>query len=120
MTGRSTEEWIGSSPDAKVPPRVRLRIFNRCNGVCYLSKRTIRAGEAWDLEHKIALCNGGEHRESNMAPALVAPHKEKTKADLAEKSKVARVRKKHLGLSKPKRTIPGRRFNGEPIPSRVR
>jgi 5-methylcytosine-specific restriction enzyme A len=120
VTGRSTEEWIGSSPDAKVPPRVRLRIFNRCNGVCYLSKRTIRAGEAWELEHKIALCNGGEHREFNMAPALVEPHKVKTKADREEKKIIDRKRKKHLGLGKAKRTIPGRRFNGEPIPSRVR
>lgn len=117
---RAVEEWIGKTDDAKVPPRVRLRIFDRCNGVCWLSKRTIKPGETWELEHKVALINGGEHREMNLAPALVAPHREKTKADLAEKSKVARVRKKHLGLVKPKRSIPGRRFNGEPLPSRVR
>lgn len=117
---REVPEWIGSSPDAKVPPRVKIRVFEKFHGRCYLSGRKILAGEAWELEHIIALCNGGEHRESNFAPALGEPHKVKTKADVAEKSKVARVRKKHLGLMKSKRTIPGRRFNGEPIPARFR
>jgi 5-methylcytosine-specific restriction protein A len=105
---REVPEWIGRTPDTPVPPRIRRRIYDRCNGVCYLSKRTIRPGEAWELEHKIALCNGGENRESNLAPALVGPHKEKTKADLAEKSKVARVRNKHLGIKPAKRKIPQR------------
>ncbi len=117
---RAVAEWIGKTDDSPVPPRVRLRIFNRCNGVCYLSKRTIRAGEAWELEHKIALCNGGEHREANLAPALVEPHKAKTKADRAEKKIIDRKRKKHLGLGRAKRTIPGRKFDGTPVPSRVR
>lgn len=117
---RSVIEWIGKTHDTKVPPRVRLRIFEAHGGVCWLSGRKILAGEKWELEHKIALINGGEHREKNMAPALVAPHKEKTKEDLKAKSKVYRMRAKHLGLLKPKRSIPGRRFNGDPIPARQR
>lgn len=84
---RALPEWIGASDDAKVPPRVRVRIFERCGGVCHLSGRKIMAGEAWELDHVIALINGGEHRESNLAPALKAAHRAKTAEDVALKSK---------------------------------
>lgn len=102
MTGRATDEWIGKTPDSAIPPRVRLRVFERYGGKCYLSGRKIRPGEPWEIEHVIALCNGGEHRESNMAPALTEPHKAKTAKDVALKAKVDRTRKKHLGIHKPK------------------
>lgn len=99
MTGRATPEWIGSSPDAKVPPRVRARIFLAHDGRCHRTGRRIMPSDAWQLDHVVALCNGGQHRESNMAPILAGkPHREKTAEDVAEKSKVARVRAKHLGL----------------------
>lgn len=54
-------------------------------------------GDKWELDHKVALCNGGTHSEDNLAPALADKHKAKTAADVAEKSKVARMRAKHLG-----------------------
>lgn len=100
MAARAVPEWIGSSPDAKVPPHVRLRVFDAHKGRCHISGRRIEAGEAWELDHIVALVNGGEHRESNLAPALKDKHREKTAADVAEKSKVARMRMKHLGLWK--------------------
>jgi hypothetical protein len=53
-----------------------------------------------------------------LRPLLTKHHAKKTKADVAEKSKVYRIRARHLGIGKRKRTIPGRRFNGEAIPSR--
>lgn len=98
MTGRSVPEWIGATPDTPIPPRVRLRVFEAHGGVCYLSKRKIRAGEKWDADHVIAIINGGENRESNLAPALKDKHKAKTAADVKEKSDVARKRQKHLGI----------------------
>ena len=114
-TTRKVPEWIGATPDTKVPPRVRLRIFDRCGGICHLSGRKIRAGEPWDLDHIVALANGGEHKETNLAPALQDKHREKTREDVAEKSMVRRKRAKSLGIKGAKRTIPGRKFNGEPI-----
>ena len=99
---RKTEEWIGATDDAKIPPRVRLRVFEKFEGVCQLSGRKIRAGDTWECDHIKALINGGEHRESNLQPALSAPHRKKTAEDVAQKAKDARVRKKHLGLHKPK------------------
>jgi 5-methylcytosine-specific restriction protein A len=109
---RSTQEWIGKHDDAKVPNYVRLRIFNRHNGICHISGRKITAADTWELEHIIALCNGGEHRESNMAPALTAPHKAKTKYDRAVKSKNDRVQERHLGIKKPRTMTRWRRFDG--------
>ena len=98
---RAVPEWIATHDDQAVPPRVRARVFIRDGGVCHLSGRKIRPGEKWELEHIVALCNGGEHRESNLAPALVEPHKIKTRADLRVKAKNDRVRKRHLGIRKP-------------------
>lgn len=106
---RSVPEWIGKTPDAKVPPRVRLRVFESHGGRCHLSGRLIRPGDRWELEHIIALSCGGEHREYNLAPALVAPHKEKTKEDVKVKAKIDKIKKKHLGLSKSKNPMPGSR-----------
>lgn len=95
---RSVPEWIGKTPNAKVPPRVRLRIFEREGGKCHLSARKIRAGDLWDLDHKVALINGGEHRESNLFPALRDKHREKTREDVAEKAASYRKRLKNAGI----------------------
>jgi 5-methylcytosine-specific restriction protein A len=112
MTGRSVPMWRGATPDAKVPPRVRLRIFEREGGRCWISGRKIMPGDLWDLDHKVALCNGGQHVESNLFPALRDKHREKTAADVAEKSKVARVRAKHLGIKKAGPALKGGGFRG--------
>ena len=111
---RVVDEWIGKTDDSKIPDRVRDRVFKRDGGKCHISGRVIRRGDAWDCDHIIALINGGENRESNLAPALRDKHREKTARDVEVKAKDARVRKKHLGLRK-KGTIGGRRFNGDPI-----
>jgi 5-methylcytosine-specific restriction protein A len=105
---RAIAEWIGKSDDDRPPGRVRARIFAAHAGVCHVSKRKIRAGEPWDADHIVALCNGGENRESNMAPALRDKHREKTARDVAEKSRMARKVNKHIGIRKPSR-MPGSR-----------
>jgi len=99
---RSVVEWQGKDDDAAIPARVRVRVFERHGGICHLSGRRIRAGDLWDVDHVVALVNGGKHCESNLAPALRDKHREKTAADVAEKAAVYRVRAKHLGL-KPSR-----------------
>lgn len=98
---RTVTEWIGKTPDSKIPDRVRLRIFNRFDGRCYLSGREIRPGDAWEIEHRVALILGGEHRESNMAPVLAEFHKQKTAAEMKVKAKTDAIAKKHNGIKKP-------------------
>lgn len=110
---RETPEWIGKHDDSPIPPRVRLRIFERHGGRCHISGRLIRAGEPWQCDHIVALANGGEHRERNLAPALTGPHREKTRADVAEKSRNYRKRSKHLGVKRTRTITRWRKFNGE-------
>lgn len=107
---RALPEWIGRTPDTKIPPRVRLRIWERENGVCHICKRQIQAGEKWQADHVKALVNGGEHREANLSPAHVKCHTGKTAQDVAEKAKVAAVRKKHL------RIVDAPKMQGKPFP----
>ena len=109
---RTVPEWIAKRDDDAIPPRVKVRVFERHGGRCHISGRLIRAGEAWQCDHIIALINGGEHREMNLAPALTAPHKAKTAEDVAEKSKVYRKRSNHLGIKKPRTIRAWRRFDG--------
>jgi 5-methylcytosine-specific restriction protein A len=94
---RAVDEWIGKTDDTAIPARVRLRVFEAYKGKCYRSGRKILAGDKWQLDHIVALINGGEHRESNLAPILDAEHKAKTRDDVSTKSKTARMRAKHLG-----------------------
>lgn len=112
MTGRSVAEWVGATPDAAIPPRVRLRVFEANGGTCALTGRKIRPGDEWDCDHIRALANGGEHRETNLQPVLRAAHREKTKADVALKAKADRVRKKHLGIKTAKAKLPGSKGTG--------
>lgn len=102
---RSVPEWIGKTPNAKIPPRVRLRVFQAHGGRCHISGRVIRAGEPWDCDHVIALVNGGEHRESNLAPALRDKHRGKTALDVAEKSIIRRKQEKNLGIAPARQKI---------------
>lgn len=106
MTGRATPEWIGATADSKIPDYVRLRIWDREKGRCYLTGKKLRQGE-YDFEHVIALAlwtgEGHGNRESNIRLAYRPAHREKTKQDREAKAKSDRVRKKHVLPRKPSR-----------------
>ena len=108
---RAVPEWIGATPNTPVPDRVKVRVFAKYDGRCHWTGKRIMPGDSWDVDHVIALINGGLNVESNLAPILRGKaHKEKTAHDVAIKSKTYRMRAKHLGLMKPKRKIPSRPF----------
>ena len=67
---RTVPEWIGETPATALPLRVKLRVFDRHGGRCHWSGKKIAAGDRWDVDHICALANGGENRESNLAPIL--------------------------------------------------
>lgn len=120
---RSVPEWIGATDDAAIPARVRLRVFDRFDGICQETGRKIMPGDEWDCDHEIALAAGGEHRETNLRPVLREAHRAKTAEDVKTKAKIDRVRKKHLGLSKSRASLPGskasrwkRKVSGEVVP----
>lgn len=106
--GRTVKEWIGKTPDSAIPERVQLRVLLRHDRKCFLTGRVIRPGDAWECDHKRALSLGGEHRESNLVPVLVEPHKVKTKADRKMKAKADAQTKSAYGITKPKQKIRSR------------
>lgn len=120
---REVPEWIGKTADSRIPDRVRIRVFDRDNRTCQCGcGMTIRPGDKWETDHTIALINWKAtaeaphgNRESNLRTLLAGAghHGDKSKADVAEKSKVYRVKKRHYGLKKPKgRPLPGTRASG--------
>lgn len=112
-TRRAVPEWIGASPDSPIPKHVKARILLKYDGKCYRTGHKFRAGDPIEFDHIKALCNGGENRESNIAPILGGkPHKEKTAEDVREKTKTDRLRMKNLGLwPKSKRPLQSRGFD---------
>ncbi len=94
--GRSIPEWVGRTPDSKIPGIVRDRVKARNGGLCYLSGIEI-AGKPWQVEHVKPLSMGGEHRETNMRPVLAEPHREKTDEETRLRKKADRIRRKRDG-----------------------
>lgn len=117
---RDVPEWIGKDDNEAIPRRVRLRVFILADGQCANCSRKLHAGDKWQIDHRVALVNGGGNRESNLQVLCEWCHKPKTVFDVGEKSKTFRKRAAHLGIKRAGMTIPGRRFDGTPIPSRRR
>jgi len=107
---RSVKEWIGKTPDTPAPPRVRQRVWEKHNGTCHICGGGINGKKKWDADHVKAIINGGENRESNLAPAHQACHKGKTAKDVAEKARIARKAQKHSGATRPKGKIQSQGF----------
>ena len=109
---RSVPEWQGATDDTPIPPRVRLRVFERDGGICQCGCTIkIKAGDKWETDHATAIIAGGKNEESNLRTLLAAHHKIKTRADIAEKAMIYRKRSKHLGIKKPSR-FPGSKDSG--------
>ena len=109
---RAIPEWIADHDDQAIPARVKIRVFDLFDGKCAICTNRVTTA-AYD--HATALINGGAHRESNLQLLCVPCHKVKTRADVAEKSKVARVKQKHLGIKKPRTIRAWRKFNGDAV-----
>lgn len=104
--GRSVEEWIGATLDSVPPDHVRLRIFERYNGRCYVTGVKLQPGD-WHLDHIVRLEDGGENRESNLAPIYAPKHREKTGRENSQGARERSLRKKQIGIKpRPKHKIP--------------
>lgn len=120
MTHRSLPEWIGATADTEIPARVRLRVWDRCKGLCHKCGRKIRGAiERWICEHLIALINWRPtdekphgNRESNLGLTCCNCLPVKNAEDVAEKAEVYAIKSKHLGLKKASRPFPGSRASG--------
>lgn len=106
---RSTTEWMGKNDDVAIPDRVKLRVHFYFGGNCAICTRPAIPAE---YDHIIPLILGGQHRENNIQLLCKPCHAGKTKLDVKLKAKVARVRKRHIGLKKPRTITRWRRFDG--------
>jgi 5-methylcytosine-specific restriction enzyme A len=105
---RSVEEWRGKTDDTQIPPRVKIRIFEKHNRCCGCCSRTIVGKLLPRYDHIIALVNGGQNRESNIQLLCSECHDCKTAIDVKEKSVVYRKKAKHIGIKLRRgRPIPG-------------
>jgi 5-methylcytosine-specific restriction protein A len=109
---RALEEWVGKTPDTKIPDRIKDRVWDDCGSRCHRCTRLHRGEPGWIIEHLKALINGGENRQSNLCLSCPWCKTEKDAEDVAEKSASYAVRKKHRGIAQPKRPMPGSKASG--------
>lgn len=97
-TRREVDEWIGATPDTKIPERVQQRVLERFGWKCYKTNIDLRNGAPYQIDHIVAICNGGQNRESNLAPIWEKLHPSKTQVDVNEKNAMDRRIRHHNGI----------------------
>lgn len=98
---RAVDEWIGRTDNTPIPARVKERIARKAEDTCQQCKRIVGPHLAARFDHIIPLILGGQNRETNIQLLCDPCHVAKTGLDVKLKAKVARVRKRHIGLRKP-------------------
>jgi len=87
-------------------------VLDRFGGKCPVC--TLDVLGAFACDHVVALINGGLNVESNLQPLCKWCHAKKTAQDVAEKAKVAAVRRKAHGAKYSRQGFRGwRSFSGE-------
>jgi 5-methylcytosine-specific restriction protein A len=100
---RSVKEWFPHKPDgtpnddAKIPPRVKLRVIARANDCCQICGVRVRQGGG-DVDHICAIIAGGENRENNLRFLCRNCHGGKTRKDVAQKAADAKTQKHLAGF----------------------
>lgn len=74
----------------------RARAFAMADGRCAGCTRKIRPGEEWDLDHRIALENGGTNDPANLQVLCEICHERKTGEDHATAGHSRRTYTKHV------------------------
>lgn len=109
--GRTVPPWVGKSPDAAIPARVKARIWFRCNGRCAITGRKLSATDPHDYDHIKPLWAGGVHGEENLQLVSRDKHREKTAAEAPMRAKADRMGAKFRGeWPKSKRPLRSRSF----------
>jgi len=98
---------------------VKLSAWMRCGGYCEGCTGRLHPGH-FDYHHDKECAFEGEPSLENCKVLCDNCHGAVTSERAPVIAKSNRVRNRHAGIGRKKRTIPGRRFDGTPIPSRWR
>lgn len=100
-------EWFGKHDDHDPPPGIKRRIKASASECCEVCGIFVRYGG--QVDHTIALCNGGENRETNLRWLCKTCHGAKTAKDIKQKAadhktqiSLAGLKSKGRGWPKPK------------------
>lgn len=99
---RTVTEWVGKTDDSAPSDACKRRIVDRQDRRCALSGKQFAPGDTIQFDHVTPLWLGGANRESNLQAVLGEPHRRKTKAEAAVRSKVNNNTSRHLGI----KTVP--------------
>lgn len=108
---RSVPLWRGATDDTPIPPRVKLRVFDRYDGKCCICGLSIHGHLLPAYDHRISIVNGGKNDEPNIQLLCSACHTAKTATDVHTKSVIYNKRAKRLKLKK-RKLIPGSKGSG--------
>lgn len=99
--------------------KVKAERFRFAGGHCEACTAKLFPGKI-DYDHNNPDGLTGEPTFENCRALCRSCHLVKTKKDVARIAKARRTERKHYGIKKSGRTIAGRRFDGTPIPARMR
>lgn len=105
MRTKNLKEWIGKTPEAMPGQTVLLRLYAKQNGICACGCGQVMNlnRDKVDCDHRIALIDGGENRESNLQLLLHPCHKAKTGQEASARSEERRHKAKAFtALREPK------------------
>lgn len=109
---REVSEWEGKTDDTALPPRVKIRVFDRYCGCCADCGRAIRGSLRPEYDHIVAIINGGRNVESNIQLLCHECHRGKTASDVREKSRVQKRKQWRAGIKKKRTITRWRKFDG--------
>lgn len=82
-----TVEFIPHTKRRGMTKARAARIFLARNGICFTCRQQIRQGQAWFIEHPVAVAQGGSDADADLWPAHTACKPEKDAVDAAAKAK---------------------------------
>lgn len=104
---------------AEFSKATKLDAWTRSGGRCQGCTAKLFPGNI-EYHHDTECTFGGGNDSGNCIVLCRACHSAITRKRAADIAKSNRVRMAHLGIKRAARTIPGRKFDGTPIPSRMR
>lgn len=108
MTPRPVPEWIGKTPLSKIPRDAKDRILLRFDDACADCGRAFGPHLKVYFDHRPALCNGGQNRESMIEPVCGSCHRDRSGEDARIRAATLRLRANYFGTKTPSRhPVPG-------------